>query len=228
MDALIEDYTAKNFNLKITGALFALNHGIDFAGLLDADEAMGARILVESIKMIDKEDIEDWEIYGWFGDQRFGDDFDGHMEDGTSFFNETYFINEMKMDDLWMHMPCMKITEGETFAFDGKHVFIGMIMAPYERTTIMKPALIHEMVIRNEEGFPFPGNGATIKVINENYIRKGLDHERLYELEFRVPQTYYIRYKEDGKWKSTWWFITPKDIDEMHEILSKMRREEME
>ena len=208
--------------------LFALNHGIDFAGLLSADEAMGAKILVESIKMVDDENVEDWEIFGWFGNQRFGDDYDGHMEDGTSFFNEAYFINEMKMNDLWMKMPCMKITVGETFAFDGKHVFVGMTMAPYERTTIMEPALIHEMVIRNEEGFPFPGNGAMIKGVNENYIRKGLDHERLYELEFRVPQTYYIRYKEDGKWKCTWWFITPSDIEEMYETLSKMRREEME
>ena len=142
MSELIENYSAKNFKLDIIGNLHALNHGLDFAGVLNSEEAMGARILTESIKMLDDMNVEDWEIYGWFGDQWFGEDFNGEMEDGTSFFNEAYFENEMKMNELWMKIPCMKITVGETFSGDGKHVFIGMIMAPYMRTTIMEPRMI--------------------------------------------------------------------------------------
>ena len=88
MSELIENYSAKNFKLDIIGNLHALNHGLDFAGVLNSEEAMGARILTESIKMLDDMNVEDWEIYGWFGDQWFGEDFNGEMEDALPQYEE--------------------------------------------------------------------------------------------------------------------------------------------
>lgn len=230
MERVIDDYKAKNFELNIESGLFAMNHGLDFSGFLDTRQALGAENLMSIIKDLDEAGLNDWVIYGWYGNQRFGEDFSGEMKDGTSFINESYFTNEMKMDNLWMNMPCLKIATGFPDGGRPPKVYVSMSLAPYEREEIMDGVEFTNVAISNEDGFPFPGSGASIVVKNERYRRQvNEEYSVPHVLTFRMPQTFCVRMRyPDRSVKDSWVFILPQDVDEMHKRLSEMICKERE
>ena len=224
MEGLIKDYKAKNFKLNIEGSLYAINGGLDFDGFLDTRQALGAEMFIDIIKKLDEEGLDDWTIFGWFGDQDFGEDFNGQMEDGTSFFNESYFTNEAKMDALWMNMPCLKLKTGYHNSDNPPKVYLSISLAPYEREDIMDMIDFTNVVIDNEEGFMFPGSGATIKVRDEEHRRRISDECSIpLVLTFKMPQTFCVKIRHaDGTVKDSWVFILPQDVDDMRERLHEM------
>ena len=231
MEGLIENYKAKNFDLNIKGDLYAINHGLDFNGFLDTRQALGAANLVSIIKHLDERGLYDWVIYGWYGDQDFGEDFNGQMENGTSFFNESYFTNEMKMDYLWKNVPCLKIMTRDSVYYGPIRVCLSISMAPYEREYIMDEIEFKDIVIDNKDRGLFPGSGANIKVKDERYRRRidGKDDFSVPQvLTFKMPQTFCVRIRYADTTKDSWVFILPEDVKEMSERLRIMIGKEMD
>lgn len=229
MVGLIEDYKAKNFELNIKSNLYSVNHGLDFDTFLDTRQAIGAENLVSIIKDLDGECLTDWEIYGWYGDYGFGDDFNGEMKDGTSFFNETYFENEWRMDILWKKIPCLRLRTGYSMGDIPPKVYLSMSMAPYERENIMDPVEFTNVFIENEDCGIFSGANAVIKIVDEEYRHRINDECSLPNvLIFKMPQTYCVRVRYIDATKDSWVFIHQHDVDEMRERLSDMRREDRE
>lgn len=227
MDKLIEDYKAKNFQLNIEGKLYAVNRGLDFDGFLDTRQALGAEMLMTIIKDLDDKGLNDWVIFGWYGDQGFGEDYNGRMDDGTSFFNEAYFINELKMNDLWMRMPCLCLRTGRPNGDMGPKVYLSMLMSPYMRENIMDPIDFTDVTIDNEDGGLFPGPGACMKVRDWEYKHYFNDECSVPNiLTFKMPQTFCVKIWIDGVAKDSWVFILPEDIKEMSEKLRDMIRKE--
>lgn len=218
MDSVVKDFKAKNFDLEIHGDLYAVNIGLDFSGFLDMDQALGARMLVETLRDLDDNDIESWTIHGWYPRCDFGEDYNGVMND-TSFINEAYLCNEKKMDDLWYNMPCLTITKGNPVL---RTVWIGVDDAPYIRHTIMEHVIMKDVTIKNDDSFPFPGEDAIIEVCNERY--KSEDGCPI-SLRFRMPEVFCIRYDVGDECKQTWRFITSEDREKMRAELHEMERE---
>ena len=217
MDSVIDDFKAKNFDLEIEGSLYAVNVEFDFSGFLDVDQALGASMLVDILKDLDDQNVRQWTIHGWYPKERFGDDHNGVMDD-MSFFNEAYFINEMKMDELWYGTPCLSIRK--SMASD--RVFIGVDDAPYGRHTIMEHVPLRKAVIRNDMSYPFPGEDAIIAVRDDRYRT---ENGTPYWMRFRMPEVYCIRSLEEGTWKQTWRFITSEDREEMRAKLNRLTQE---
>lgn len=211
MSKLIEGYEAKNFDMKIESYLTTKNYNIDFYTMLDPDQALGAKAFVDIIRFLDENDVKDWHVYGWFDDFNYGNDFDGE-KDGVSFFNEAYFAADARIDKLWMDMPCLEIYSG----VNERHVWCCMLQSPYMRTIVMQPVYMNHVELNNEYGCFFPGEGACLKIVGEN------DRRFVNEISFRVPQTYCMRYKMDGKPYVRWWYIQPDDTFEMIDRLHEM------
>ena len=217
MDSVIDDFKAKNFDLEIHSDLYAVNQGLDFSGFLDVNQALGARMLVETLRDLDDNGIESWTIHGWYPRCDFGEDHNGVMDD-TSFINEAFLCNEVKMDDLWYNMPCLSIRKGK--GVDA--VWIGVDDAPYVRHAIMEPVIMKDMTIRNDDSFPFPGEDAVITVSDDRYRT---EHGTPYKLRFRMPEAFCIRYDDGDERKQTWRFITGEDREKMRAELHEMERE---
>jgi len=229
MERLIEDYKAKNFGLNIKGNLYAINHGLDFNVYLDTRQALGAENLVSIIRMLDEKGLNDWEIYGWYGNQEFGEDYNGRMEDGTSFFNEAYFTNGAKMDYLWRNMPCLKIQTRSSVYYGPMRVCLSVSSAPYERENIMDPIDFTDVVIDNENAWLFPGSGACIVVKNEKYRHQVNETYSVPQvLTFKMPQTYCVKIRYADETKDSWVFILPDDVKDMYKRLSDMILKEID
>ena len=218
MDSVIDDFKAKNFDLEIEGSLYAVNMGLDFSGFLDVDQALGAMILTEALRDLDDAGFDSWTIHGWYPQCDFGEDYNG-LKDDASFINEAFLTNEVKMDDLWYKVPCLSIRKGKGV----EAVWIGVDDAPYVRHTIMEPVIMEKVTIMNDDSFPFPGKDAVITVSDDRYRT---EHGRSYEIKFRMPEAFCIRYEDtDGERKQTWRFITEEDREKMRDELHEMERE---
>lgn len=217
MDSVIENFKAKNFDLEVEGNLYAVNRGLDFSGFLDADQALGAVILMDILKDLDEKDCKGWTVYGWYPRESFGDDHDGVMDD-VPFFNEAYFTNEGLMDLLWYEMPCLCITKHDHSSI----AFIGVDDAPYIRYTIMGHVPMRNVIIRNDNSFPFPGEDAVIAVSDDRLQTKdGFPSW----VRFRMPEAYCVIYYEGDERRQIWKFITPEDRERMRAKLHEMERE---
>lgn len=217
MDKVVDDFKAKNYDLEIECNLYAVNQGLDFSGFLDADQALGAVMLMEILKDLDEKDIKEWTVYGWYPSDIFGDDHDGKMDD-VSFFNEAYFFNEKMMDELWYKMPCLCITRPRGMSV----IWIGVDDAPYLRHTIMEHRMTSKITIGNDSSYPFPGEDAVIDVRDNRY--KSDDGYPIW-LKFRMPEAYCVTYYEGDERKQLWKFITPESHREMFDKLNEMSRE---
>lgn len=217
MDSVVENFKAKNYDLEIEGSLYAVNRGLDFAGFLDADQALGAVMFTDILKDLDEKSCEEWTIHGWYPRDIFGEDHDGKKDD-MSFFNEAYFTNEEMMDELWYRMPCLSITKTKGM----KRVWIGIDDAPYLRHTIMEHIPMKRINITNDQSFPFPGEDALIEVRDDRYLTE--DGYPMW-MRFRMPEAYCITYYEGDDRKQAWRFITPDDHKDMFAKLNEMSHE---